>query len=608
MGLIAGVDIGNSTTEVCIAQVNEDGKIRFCSSAMAPTTGTKGTVQNILGIKEAIKDAMEQIQKKASDLDEIRLNEAAPVIGDTAMETITETVITESTMIGHNPYTPSGEGFGFGITTCIKDVFHVEPNKDYIVLVPKAVTYEEAAFLINEALKRRISIKGGIVQADEAVLINNRLNKKIPIIDEVGYIGKVPMGVEAVVEVAGQGKTIKYLSNPYEIATLFNLSPEETKYVVPVAKSLIGNRSAVVIRTPKGQVEERVIKAGSLDIEDHNSQISHVDIDEGAEKIMSFVSGLEEIKDVKGEPGTNVGGMLNRMKEELSILTDQSMEEIYIRDILAVDTLVSTDVKGGLAGEVSLEKAVAIAAMVKAEQLPMDKVAKNLQEDLGVKVSVAGVEAVMAVLGAMTTPGTKLPLAILDLGGGSTDAAILDENGLVRSVHLAGAGQFITLLMASELGILNKALVEEIKKYPVAKVESLFHIRMENGEVIFYNEPLDPKYFGKVVVVTDKEMLPIETNITVEKIVQVRRQIKKEVFVTNAMRALKKIAPFGNIKAIPNVVLVGGSALDFEIPDMILEELSKLGMIAGRGNIRRTEGPRNAVATGLVMSYGGKVK
>ena len=30
------------------------------------------------------------------------------------METITETIITESTMIGHNPNTPGGEGVGVG--------------------------------------------------------------------------------------------------------------------------------------------------------------------------------------------------------------------------------------------------------------------------------------------------------------------------------------------------------------------------------------------------------------------------------------------------------------------------------------------------------------
>jgi hypothetical protein len=48
------------------------------------------------------------------------------------------------------------------------------------------------------------------------------------------------------------------------------------------------------------------------------------------------------------------------------------------------------------------------------------------------------------------------------------------------------------------------------------------------------------------------------------------------------------------------VVLVGGSSLDFEIPQMITDALSHYGVVAGQGNIRGTEGPRNAVATGLV--------
>ncbi len=125
-----------------------------------------------------------------------------------------------------------------------------------------------------------------------------------------------------------------------------------------------------------------------------------------------------------------------------------------IKDLLAVDTLVPVDVKGALAKEVSMEHAVGIAAMVKTEHLPMEKIAKKLQDETGIYVKIAGVEAVMASLGALTTPGTKLPIAILDLGGGSTDAAILDETGCVKSVHLAGAGQLITMLIDTELGFM----------------------------------------------------------------------------------------------------------------------------------------------------------
>lgn len=52
-------------------------------------------------------------------------------------------------------------------------------------------------------------------------------------------------------------------------------------------------------------------------------------------------------------------------------------------------------------------------------------------------------------------------------------------------------------------------------------------------------------------------------------------------------------------------MLVGGSALDFEIPQLVTKALAEYRVVAGRANIRGTEGPRNAVATGLVLSYGG---
>jgi diol dehydratase reactivase alpha subunit len=178
----------------------------------------------------------------------------------------------------------------------------------------------------------------------------------------------------------------------------------------------------------------------------------------------------------------------------------------------------------------------------------------------------------------------------------------MDEKGLVKSIHLAGAGDLVTMLINSELGIQDITLAEEIKKYPMAKVESLFHIRMENREIKFFNKPLDPKYFGRNIVYKD-EMIPLQSSLSLEKIVEVRRSAKRRVFVENSLRVLKSIAPMGNIRNIPNIVLVGGSAMDFEIPQMIMEELSKFKIVAGSGNVRAVEGPRNAVATGLVLSF-----
>ena len=600
MKIIAGIDIGNASTETALARI-ENGKATFLSSGTVPTTGIKGTRQNINGVFRSLTNALEKAGLTIQDLAEVRLNEAAPVIGDVAMETITETIITESTMIGHNPATPGGVGVGVGETVLVTDLHKAPGGKDYIVVIPRDVDFEIAANLINRGTSNSRQVTAAIVQRDDGVLISNRLDRKIPIVDEVGLIDKVPLGMRAAVEVASAGGVVEVLSNPYGIATLFGLSSEETKQVVPIARALIGNRSAVVIKTPAGDVKERKIPAGSIEIISAKRTLK-VNVDAGAEKIMDAVNAVPNIEDVRGEPGTNAGGMLEKVRQIMANLTNKHPKDIKIQDLLAVDTFTPQKVRGGLANEFSQESAVGIAAMVQADRLQMVAIAKEFSEKIGVPVVVGGVEADMAIRGALTTPGTSKPLAILDMGAGSTDASIINKDGVIHSIHLAGAGNMVTLLIQSEMGLDDFDTAEDIKKYPLAKVESLFHIRHENGTAEFFPEPLSPNLFAKVVILKEGKMLPLEGDQNMEKIKLIRRQAKEKVFVTNAIRALTRVSPTGNVRDIQFVVLVGGSALDFEVPQLVTDALSQFRVVAGRGNIRGTEGPRNAVATGLVLS------
>ena len=599
MKLVAGVDIGNSTTEVAIADF--DDNLKFVASSMVKTTGIKGTTDNVAGVLLALKEACDSIQMPVDNLHTICINEATPVIGDVAMETITETIITESTMIGHNPDTPGGIGVGIGRTVFLDELEYLHSNEEVICIIPKSVDFETAARKLNEAFKKNIEITGAVIQGDDGVIISNRLDKKIPIVDEVAYIDKVPMGMLAAVEVAVPGKTIKVLSNPYGLATVFKLSPDETKHIIPISRALIGNRSAVVIRTPEGDVKERVIPSGKLIL--MGIKQKKVGVEEGSNSIMNSLSEVWPLKDVSGEAGTNVGGMIERVRQVMGELTEQNIEDIKIQDILAVDTFIPQKVQGGLAGEFALENAVALAAMVKTSKLPMETIAKKLQAETKVQVLIGGVEANMAVLGALTTPGADKPLVILDIGGGSTDSAYINRNGEVKSIHHAGAGEMVTMLIKSELGLEDYNLAEDIKKNALAKVESLFNIRYEDGSVCFFQQPLDASLFARNIIVKEDEMLPIPTKHSIEKVRVVRREAKRKVFVTNVIRALKDIAPNNDLRSIDFVVLVGGSALDFEIPEMISDELSHYGVVCGSGNIRGTQGPRNAVATGLVISY-----
>ncbi|WP_302226043.1 diol dehydratase reactivase subunit alpha [Veillonella magna] len=602
MKRIVGIDIGNSTTESAMACIRDDGTVQFLGSAIADTTGIKGTKDNIQGLMESLRRLVQRAGVTLQDIDLIRINEATPVIGDVAMETITETIITESTMIGHNPKTPGGLGIGVGETAHILQLLDKPIEAPYIVIVPKEIDFQLVAELINAYVHKGYRITGAILQADDGVLVANRLQHIIPIIDEVSYIDKVPLGMLAAVEVVEPGKVISQLSNPYGIATVFGLSAEETKNIVPIARALIGNRSAVVIKTPAGDVKERVIPAGSVVVSGDGRTVS-VDISSGAEAIMAVLGQIQHIDNVCGEAGTNVGGMLEKVRQTMAELTNKSPNDVYIQDLLAVDTSVPINVKGGLAGEFSMEQAVGIASMVKSDHLQMEIIAKEVERELGIPVEIGGQEAESAILGALTTPGTETPMAILDLGAGSTDASIMNKEGAIKAIHLAGAGNMVTMLINSELGLEDIHLAEDIKKYPLAKVISVYHIRHEDGSVQFFNDPLPASLFAKVVIVTPDGLVPIEGDVSMEKIRIVRQTAKERVFVTNSLRALKAVSPTQNVRDIPFVVIVGGSALDFEIPQLVTDALSHYNLVAGRGNIRSTEGARNAVATGLILSY-----
>ncbi|EJU7223309.1 propanediol dehydratase reactivase alpha subunit PduG [Salmonella enterica] len=602
MRYIAGIDIGNSSTEVALATLNEAGALTITHSALAESTGIKGTLRNVFGIQEALALVAKRAGINVSDISLIRINEATPVIGDVAMETITETIITESTMIGHNPKTPGGVGLGVGITITPEELLTRPADSSYILVVSSAFDFADIANVINASMRAGYQITGVILQRDDGVLVSNRLEKSLPIVDEVLYIDRIPLGMLAAIEVAVPGKVIETLSNPYGIATVFNLNADETKNIVPMARALIGNRSAVVVKTPSGDVKARAIPAGNLELQAQGRTV-RVDVAAGAEAIMKAVDGCGKLDNVTGEAGTNIGGMLEHVRQTMAELTNKPSSEIFIQDLLAVDTSVPVSVTGGLAGEFSLEQAVGIASMVKSDRLQMAMIAREIEQKLNIDVQIGGAEAEAAILGALTTPGTTRPLAILDLGAGSTDASIINPKGEIIATHLAGAGDMVTMIIARELGLEDRYLAEEIKKYPLAKVESLFHLRHEDGSVQFFPTPLPPAVFARVCVVKPDELVPLPGDLALEKVRAIRRSAKERVFVTNALRALRQVSPTGNIRDIPFVVLVGGSSLDFEVPQLVTDALAHYRLVAGRGNIRGSEGPRNAVATGLILSW-----
>lgn len=599
--IVAGVDIGNSTTETVLMRIH-DGYPTFLSYAVIPTTGVKGTKENKTGVISCLSEAAKKAGLTLSDIHRVLINEATPVISELSTDVISQTTIIGSVMIGHNPDTPGGNGIGVGLTHDVRKLNNCNRNDDYIAVVYDSVDFEDAAKLINHAMADGVSVTGVICKKDDGVLIANRLTVTLPIVDEVMQIEKIPFGKLAAVEVASESGTIKILSNPYGIAGIFKLTPEETKSVIPIAKSLIGLRSGVVINNDEGGVKTKEIPVGNIHIYGTGGDFS-VPVSKGADTITEAVMKSGEIFDIAGEKNTNTGNAFERIKRRMADLTGQMADSIKISDLSATDTLAPMKVSGGLANEYAMESVVMLSSMVKTSHLPMRQIADVIHQETGLTVSIMGQEADNAIVGALTTPGADTPLAILDLGGGSTDAALMEKSGDIKSVHTAGAGEMVTTIIDLELALSDRNLAELIKKYPLARVETFNMLRFEDQTVKFTTEQLPSELYKRVVILTEDKMIPIrKKNLTMEQIAVIRKEAKKKVFVQNARKALTKIAPEGNLHNLQFVVMVGGSALDFEVPDLINEALSKYNIVAGRGNVLQQFGPRAAVAAGLVLS------
>ena len=147
--IVAGIDIGNSTTEAILMDKGADKPV-FLSSSMTATTGVKGTLKNVDGCVTALNGALSSAGLTAREVTEIRINQAAPVISNLSMDTVSETVVIGSAMIGHNPDTPGGEGLALGLTVSIEELAgHIEE----VVAIIDDCPYYRAAALLNKALR-----------------------------------------------------------------------------------------------------------------------------------------------------------------------------------------------------------------------------------------------------------------------------------------------------------------------------------------------------------------------------------------------------------------------------------------------------------------------
>jgi diol dehydratase reactivase alpha subunit len=236
-------------------------------------------------------------------------------------------------------------------------------------------------------------------------------------------------------------------------------------------------------------------------------------------------------------------------------------------------------------------RAIAIALLAGAESAGLvDAVAELCDE--GARVIARESDA--AVLGASTTPGAGHAPFVLDLGGGTVD--LHREGGAVST---AGAGALVTRICAGLLGS-DFALAERAKRHRSVRVETPFVLHHEDGSRSFLGAPAAPEALAHLCVLDGRALVPLPAPIAPEVWRGLRRAAKRDVLALNVRRAIDAV---GGVPRGELVTLVGGSAADAEVVDVVAAELDDFDVAVARGDVLGRHGPRAAVAVGLVLAF-----
>jgi hypothetical protein len=559
--LVAGVDVGNSTTELAVARVEPGREPEFHLVLRCPTSGPKGSVASAAGVRELLARAERRLGETPVRL---LLAELHPVeAGLIELGRLEELALERAAIARPASTTPSGEGVGAGILRSLADLVGQPDGRPVIAIVEDA-DFEDAAACLRSAREGGWQIAAVIAEQDDAVLIGNRFDRALPIVDEVADAARLPRGLPGAVEVAPPGGDVVELSDPLRIAVLLGLGPDEARAARVAARAVAGHRAAIVVRVPRQEQAAAVPAAESITLQAADGTV--LPFDERRPPPPGVV------RTIRGPAGDS-GRVLDVCWTPLPVPPDDS----------------------GFTRRLARRRAVAVALLTEGD-------ARGLVDELTqvAEVSVVSRESDAAVLGASTTPGAGHAPFVLDLGGGTVDLH-RDARGSEQAIAAAGAGELVTRVCAGLLGC-DRATAEHAKQRRSARVETPFALHHEDGSRSFLGEPAAPEALARLCVLDGRRLVPLEAPLTPEIWRMLRRAAKRDVIARNVSRAIDAA---GGVDRGELVVLVGGSACDAEVVDGVAAELVELDVAVARGDVLGRYGPRAAVAVGLVLAYTG---
>jgi len=199
----------------------------------------------------------------------------------------------------------------------------------------------------------------------------------------------------------------------------------------------------------------------------------------------------------------------------------------------------------------------------------------------GLEVSDMVLEPLASSYAVLDDEEKEVGIALLDIGGGTTDLAVFEERTIRHTAVIGIAGKKVTDDIRKALGILNEQAEKLKKEHGFAYVPAV----VDNEPIVL------PGVGGRAPIEIDKRLLA--------QIIQPRMEEILEIAALEIKRS-------GYSKHLSGgVVLTGGGALIKGTPDLANEVLGmpvKIGIPTGfsGGLVREIENPAYSTAVGLV--------
>ncbi len=545
MTLIAGVDVGNSTTEIVITR---DGVP--VAWDRRPTRGHKGSIASV----QAAAALLRSIERThALKVNRVVVAPWFPVTTRTATVHETPPDTGAIQLIANATHSVVGNAHAIGKPW---NITVSAPAHDVIAVVPAHVDFETAATVINDAIASGTGIVGVAIANDEAVLISARVTADIPMVDRVDVEAALAATL-LFIEVRPAGGAVTTATDVWALKSGLALSDAHDEALGLISRWVRDERAVVIGYFPDRTIHLQIPQPSIVELADHSSQ-----------DLFAYVHAMS-----------------NKPIGHITSLLVAGEQRAFVRDLWAVDISEQLNTRGLRLG--SHSRSLALATLTNDQASTQ----ANLVDVFGVPVTVGASEAHAAALGAHTTPGSSDTAVVLDIGGGTID--LIDSDELILSA--AGAGDMLTAAVAHCLNV-PRGAADWIKRGPAQRVESPSVVLTENGSKSFVDDGSIPSTLvGSLVAHGPSGFLPFGTHLAPAEWRIMRQALKTAVLGNNVSRLISSL---DSTKSI-DVIVVGGPAADDELLPVIAEQSGIGGL--GRGNVAGTLGHRYAVAFGLTL-------